>query len=61
MSVALNDVLAVNQKLRDRINHIRMERAVFHKLYRKVAADLDECKKKKAVVLLSTSQALEQR
>lgn len=59
--MALNDTLAGNRKLREQINHIRNERSVFYKLYNKVSAELEECKKKKAAILMSTSQALEQR
>jgi len=57
----LNDVMADNKILRDKINHIRIERAAFNRLYRKVAADLDMCKKRKADILTLTNQSLDQR
>ena len=56
-----NKQLANNRDLRDDIDHMRRERAVFENLYKKLAKELENSKKEMSEVIESSTQAFEQR
>ena len=59
--VHFNKQLAINRDLREDIDHLRRERAVFENLYKKLAKELEQCKKQMADVIDTSTQAFEQR
>lgn len=59
--VHFNQQLAINRDLRDEIDHLRRERAVFENLYKKLAKELENCKKDMSEVIETSTQAFEQR
>ena len=59
--VHFNKQLAINRDLRDDIDHLRRERAVFENLYKKLAKELETCKKEMTDVIEASTQAFEQR
>ena len=59
--VHFNKQLAINRDLREDIDHLRRERAVFENLYKKLAKELETCKKEMTDVIEASTQAFEQR
>lgn len=59
--VQFNQQLAINQKLRSDIDHLRRERSVFDNLYKKLSKELNRSKREMSDVIDVTTQAFEQR
>ena len=59
--VHFNKQLAINRHLRNDIDHLRGERSVFENLYKRLAKELENCKKEMSEVIESSTQAFEQR
>ncbi|EER19804.1 tropomyosin, putative, partial [Perkinsus marinus ATCC 50983] len=56
-----NEVIAVNTRLRDRIDTLRRERVVFDSIYRKLEIELQEKKKEMANIIEQANAAYEAR
>ena len=56
-----NHQLSINRGLRDSIDHLRQERALFNSLYKRVWQELQNCKHETMDIIMTSTQALEQR
>ena len=59
--VHFNKQLAVNRSMREDIEHLRRERAVFENLYKKLAKELENAKTEMRDIIDASTQAFEQR
>ena len=59
--VQFNKQLAVNGRLREDIEHLRRERAMFENLYKKLAKELENAKTEMKDIIEASTQAFEQR
>ena len=59
--VHFNRQLAINSSLREDIDHLRQEKAIFDSLYKKLARELDQSKREMADIIETSTHAYEQR
>ena len=57
----LDTQLTLNRKLRDEIDHLRVERALYEDLYKRLSAELQHSKKELTVTIGTSTEAFEKR